>query len=214
MKVEIRSFAWAASAALCWPNRRDAQQKSIRWVMPHSVRTLARMTAVGATDRIVLDTNIVRGLIEGEPECLNVPRLQRLKGAHPVSIADGAFGELFWWFRKAHETRPDLLQKVKPALERLDPLLDREFPITPGGSQRLAMIGLISWPARSRAGDSNLYNAYWRHLKRVKDRHSLTIICTEDMRFIKAVRRLQHEDRFRVMNLAQLYAWLETGTLA
>src|SRR5438128_10374593 len=129
------------------------------------------MTALAATDRIVLDTNIVRGLIEEEPDCLNVSRLLQLKEAHPVSIADGAFGELLGWLRSAE---PDVLKKVKPALERLDPLLDSEFPIVPGGSQRLAMIGLIPWPVRSRADESIVHNSYWRHLKRVKDRHSLT----------------------------------------
>jgi hypothetical protein len=129
------------------------------------------MTAVGATDRIVLDTNIVRGLIEGRPDCLNVPKLLRLRETHSVSIADGAFGELLGWLRSAG---PSLLRKVKPALERLDQVLDREFPIIMGGSQRLAMIGVIPWPVRSRADESIVQNASWRHLKRVKDRHSLT----------------------------------------
>ena len=35
------------------------------------------MTALANTDRIVLDTNIVRGLIEGRPDSLNVPKLLR-----------------------------------------------------------------------------------------------------------------------------------------
>src|ERR1700686_2795499 len=139
-------------------------------VMPRS-GTLPCMTALGATDRIVLDTNIVRGLIEGRPHCLNVPKLQRLKGAHPVSIADGALGELLGWLPTAG---PDLLTKVKPALERLDPVLDPEFPIIMGGSQRLAMIGVIPWPVRSRVDESIVQSASWRHLRRVKDRHSLT----------------------------------------
>ena len=129
------------------------------------------MTVIGATDRIVLDTNVVRGLIEGDPDCLNVPKLLRLKGAHPVSIGDGAFGELLGWLRSA---KPELLKKVKPALDRLDPILDREFPIIVGGSQRWAMIGVIDWPVRSRADESIVQNASWRHLKRVKDRYSLT----------------------------------------
>jgi len=289
------------------------------------------MTALGPTDRIVLDTNIVRGLIEGRPHCLNGPKLLRLKGTHPVSIADGAFGELLAWLRAAD---PAFLRAVKPALARLDPVLDPEFPIIVGGSQRLAMAGVIGWPDMSRADESTVHKAYWRHLKRVKDRHSLTkkqiefrdtegrvvtmtptppdrnleasqgewwsdvielpagqqltsvsekllvkrrrehaarvlgidpmtpgleridlyseyivrrqrdasretftrpkspssndwfdadlllyavlpaIICTEDMRFIRAVRQLGHEDRFRVMNLSGLYDSLEAGALA
>jgi hypothetical protein len=286
------------------------------------------MTALADTDRLVLDTNIVRGLIEGRRDFLNVPKLLRLKGAHPVSIADGAFGELLGWLRTA---KPDVLRRVKPTLERLDPVLDGEFPIIVGGSQRWAMIGVIEWPVRSRADESIVHNASWRHLKSVKDRYSLTkkwiqfrdtrgrvvtltpmppdsnlkgsedewwsdvielpagqeltsateerlvrlrrehvaralgigpltrgldridlhshliarrqreasrktfnrpkepssndwfdadllvyvvlpaVICTEDMRFIRAVRQLPHEDRFRVMNLSDLYRWLETG---
>lgn len=66
------------------------------------------MTALGATDRIVLDTNIVRGLIEGRADCLNVLKLLRLRAAHPVSIADGAFAELLGWLRSAD---PSLLRK-------------------------------------------------------------------------------------------------------
>ena len=129
------------------------------------------MTTLSSTDRIVLDTNIVRGLIAGEPDCLNIPRLLQLKGDHPISIADGAFGELLSWLGRA---APDLLGKVKPAMERLDAPLDREFPIIVGGSQRLAMAGVIPWPVRSRADESLLQNASWRHLRRVKDRYSLT----------------------------------------
>ena len=37
------------------------------------------------------------------------------------------------------------------------------------------------------------------------------IICTSDGRFVRAVRQLRHEDRFRVMTLPMLYEWLETG---
>jgi hypothetical protein len=286
------------------------------------------MTLLRATDRIVLDTNIVRGLIEGRRDCLNVARLLRLKGAHPVSIADGALGELLGWLRTAD---PVLLKNVKPALDRMDTLLDEEFPIIVGGSQRLAMAGVIPWPVRSRKDESLRQKASWRYLKRVKDRHSLTkkqiefrdslgrrvlltptppdanlkeseeewwsnvielpagqeltskveelivrrrrenaarkldidpltrgfegvdlyshfiarrqrdasrkgfnrpkesssndwfdadlllyavlpaIICTEDLRLVRGVRQLQHEDRFRVMSLPQLYEWLEMG---
>src|SRR5207245_4739777 len=102
---------------------------------------------------------------------LHIPKLLQLKGAHPISIADGAFGELLAWLRRAD---PALLSRVKPAMERLDALVDREFPIIVGGSQRLAMAGVIPWPVRSRADESLLQNASWRHLRRVKDWHSLT----------------------------------------
>jgi hypothetical protein len=40
------------------------------------------------------------------------------------------------------------------------------------------------------------------------------IICTDDMRFIRAVKQLRHEDRLRLMNFSQLYDYLGTGTLS
>jgi hypothetical protein len=39
------------------------------------------------------------------------------------------------------------------------------------------------------------------------------IVCTEDLRFIRAVRQLSSEDRLRVMNLSELYGFLESGVL-
>lgn len=294
----------------------------------YSVAGEVTMTALAAEDRIVLDTNIVRGLIESRPGCLHIPKLLKLKGSHPVSIAHGAIGELLWWLRTRDQ---HFLERVKPALQRLDPLLDNEFPIIVGGSERLAMAGLIPWPVRSRADESIVQQTTWRHIRRVRSRHSLTkkritfrdtkgraitmepeppdpklkdsedewwsdvitapaglvitkeverriaeerrnhaarklgispntpgleridlfnefiarhqrrasssnfvppqgarsndwfdadllvyavlpaVICTEDLRFIRSVREVNHEDRIRVMSPSELYDWLESG---
>src|SRR5512133_2909540 len=126
------------------------------------------MTAIGPTDRIVLDTNIVRGLIEARPDCLNVPRLLKRKGTHSVSIAHGAYG--LAWLRTADAA---VLRRVKPALQRLDPVLDPEFPVIVGGSQRLAMAGVIPWPVGTREDESIIARKNWWHLRRVQGRHSL-----------------------------------------
>jgi hypothetical protein len=135
------------------------------------------MLPIDPTDRIVLDTNIIRGLIEGRAGCLNVSRLGASKASHPVSIADGAFGELLSCLQSVPV---DFLKRVKPALERLDPVLDHEFPMVMGGSQRLALAGLMPWPKNERGwppgnrqDEARRCQAFWRLLKRIQGRHSL-----------------------------------------
>jgi hypothetical protein len=57
---------------------------------PHRVTP----TAGHCDDRILLDTVVARKVLHGDIDAIDLGALGRAKGAHPVSLADGAFAEL------------------------------------------------------------------------------------------------------------------------
>lgn len=126
---------------------------------------------IGKAEWIILDTNIVRGLIEGERSAINLEQLAALKRRHPISVADGAIAELVFWWEHAEEA---LLQRVKPALAQLTPILDPGWPIASGGKELLCFAGIIPYPDdKNRRDESELSKAVWRHVSGVESRQDL-----------------------------------------
>jgi hypothetical protein len=139
---------------------RAVRRPGMEWVArftPH------RVLREGRADRIVLDTSVVRHIVQGgaAKNVLDVVELARVKGAHPISIADAAWAEIVnallrpdggisftVWGRKAAE---------------IDAVLDPDLPIVPSGSEMVALSGLSSPHGFDRAALAAWFQAVWRH---------------------------------------------------
>lgn len=137
-----------------WPN--------LEWVnsfAPHKV-----LRPQPPVDRILLDAVVVRKVIHGDQDALDVASLISVKGNHPVSIADGAMAEISLALLRG-SVRPE---EWSARIGQLDGLLDPEFPIAPGGNDLAAF-----WGARPMVGHDideirTYYQASWRHVRGIK----------------------------------------------
>jgi len=127
---------------------------------------------IGAAEWIILDTSIVRGLIEGELGSINVEELQDLRGQHRIALADAAPAEIVYWLERA----PDkTIRKVRPALKRLDQILDPEFPIAPSPQDIGAFAGLVPYRNETNPRELSLFaNALWKNLKTIRWRKQVS----------------------------------------
>jgi hypothetical protein len=62
------------------------------WVNSYALHRVR--PAASHSERILLDTSVVRKIVHGDADALDVGALLALKDNHPVSIADGALAEL------------------------------------------------------------------------------------------------------------------------
>lgn len=90
---------------------------------------------------IVLDTDVVRHTVQGRLDVgIDLGRLQRARGNHPVSLSEVACVELMDDLIKGNVTF-DAWQRTVPAL---DAVLDADIPVVPNGRGLGAMLGLVS----------------------------------------------------------------------
>src|SRR5437879_349218 len=109
---------------------------------------------------IIFDTSVVRGIVAGEPEAIDLASLAAVRDKHPIALGDGAPAETFDWL--IHRAPEEMFARVAPALDELNPLLDPEFPIAPGGGVLSAFAGLASFPEGSNRRDlSREAKAIW-----------------------------------------------------
>lgn len=142
--------------------------KSIPWVSsftPHRVRQRKNNAP-----RILLDTSVVRKYIHQDPDALDIDALDKARGQHPVSVADGALSEL---------AAALLRGSVKPSdwgarVGRLNALLDAEFPVAPGGRELAALWGGHRRASGDRERASAFSQASWSYLCEVKRPADLT----------------------------------------
>jgi len=123
---------------------------------PHRVRP-----SVTLRERILLDTVVARKILHGDPDAIDVDAFARLRDAHPVSLADGAFAELT---RQVVEGRVPL-QDLRRRVDRLDAILDRDLPVAPGGVELATLAGLRSLPGVDLDEMRAYYRETWRYLR-------------------------------------------------
>lgn len=141
---------------------RRNRRPQLRWITsftPHRLKPEATNL-----ERILLDSSVVRGVVHDDPQALDLSELARLKGAHPISVADGALAEL------AAALLRDSIPWAKWAKQigDFDAVLDPEFPVAPGGRELAAF-----WGAQPPTG-MNLdevrayYRAAWAYLRNAR----------------------------------------------
>ncbi len=121
-------------------------------------------------ERILLDTVVVRGIVHGDKGALDLTRLIQIKGKHPISIADGAFGELSLQLLRGSINPKEWSARI---LE-VDSVLDPAFPVAPGGYE---LAGLWSSPTKLGLDIEEIiayYRAAWAYLKEVKSAKDLS----------------------------------------
>jgi hypothetical protein len=123
---------------------------------PHRVR---RSAMIG--DRILLDTVVARKVLQGDADAIDLEAVARLKGAHPISLADGAFAELSRQVVEARLPLRDLARRV----DRLDAILDADLPVAPGGVELAALAGLRPLPGIDLDEMRVYYRETWRYLR-------------------------------------------------
>jgi hypothetical protein len=135
---------------------------TLDWVdsfAPHRVLRLTRRS-----ERILLDTSVVRKVIHGDGDALDPAVLAAAKGDHAVSIADGTFVELAAALLRGSVTPEKWVKRIA----MFDDLLDPDFPVVPGGKKLAAF-----WGGHPPAGlDLNearaYYRAVWAYLRNAK----------------------------------------------
>lgn len=126
---------------------------------PHRV-----LATASSSERILLDTSVVRKVVHRDADALDIEKLRALKGQHAVSIADGALAELADQLIRGSISPEDWTMGI----EELDTILDPDFPVAPGGKELAAM-----WGARPPVGLDlgevrAYYRAAWRYLRLAK----------------------------------------------
>lgn len=142
------------------PSQRRNPRDDVDWVTsftPHRVAPEARLCA----DRILLDTCVARKVLHGDADAIDLDALGRAKGAHPISLADGAFAELT---RQIVERRLPLRDVVRRA-EHLDALLDPQMPVAPGGIELAVLAGLRPLAGLDLDEMRGYYRETWRYLR-------------------------------------------------
>lgn len=131
----------------------------VRNYAPHRI-----LPARSLVERIFLDTSVVRQIIHGDRDALDLDALKASKGDHPVSIADGALAELASQLLRGSVDPGEWAVRISA----LDAVLDSDFPVAPGGKELAAL-----WGAHSRIGFDvgearAYYRAAWAYLRGVR----------------------------------------------
>lgn len=132
---------------------------------PHRV-----LPAASRSERILLDTSVVRKIVHGDVDALDVGMLLALKGDHLISIADGALAELADQLLRGSISPGEWAKGIAA----IDAVLDPDFPLAPGGKELAAMWGAHP-PVGLDLGEARAYyRAAWRYLRSVKQPADLT----------------------------------------
>jgi len=157
---------------LPWVNRFTPHQ-----VLPVSSRPVPR---------IVLDSVVVRKIVLGDPAALSIDALERLRGEHPVSLADSALAELGHRLIKRQIPARTWIRRV----DRLDRILDPSLPIVPGGWELAAFCALRPIVGFDEPTMRRSYRAAWEHLKGASNAADLERPCVFEL---ADGRRLRYE---------------------
>ncbi len=112
-------------------------------------------------ERVVLDAVTVRKIVLAEDEALDLAALDRLRGAHPISLAASALAEL--GFPLAESRVPP--RSWARRLDRLDRVVDPDLPVVPGGWELAALCGVRPMVGFDEPAMRRCYRAAWEHLK-------------------------------------------------
>jgi hypothetical protein len=142
---------------------RAARRPDLAWVTRY---TPHRVTSPTASMRIVLDTVTVRKFVHADADALDVQQLLRIRGEHPISIADPAWAELVDAL-----LRPNGGMKVEDWAMKvgdLTRLLDPDMPIVPSGREAGVMAGVIEMRGFNLGESQAFYKAVWRIIAEAK----------------------------------------------
>ena len=134
---------------------RTARRADAPWINRYTPHRLLR---TGTSDRIVLDTNVVRSVIYGDDCALDLDNLARCKGEHPVSVADPAWAELVCALVEGR--MPFDLWSTRVRL--FDAVLDPHFPVFPSGMEGAMLAGIGANRGFNRAQAQAYYGAVWQ----------------------------------------------------
>jgi hypothetical protein len=123
---------------------------------PHRVQ---RTRSLGG-DRILLDTIVVNNILCEHPSALDVQALKEGVGAHPISLADGAFAEI----ARGLATRKIPVERWARRIAVINDILDPELPVAPGGTELAAFIGLRPMCGIDFEGMRAYYRGVWAYL--------------------------------------------------
>ncbi|WNG56537.1 hypothetical protein F0U59_18575 [Archangium gephyra] len=149
------------------PSTRDAKRAGLDWVARYTPHRVLPLTS---EDRIVLDTNTVRYILQGSKDLadvLDLQQLARLKGHRKVSLADPAWAELVKALAK-----PDgglTFEEWSGRVDALNAVLDPELPIVPSGRESTHMAGIEAMPGFDIGRMSAYYRALWHYTSSTKD---------------------------------------------
>lgn len=142
--------------------------RGLDWVNSFAPHRLVKPS--GRLERILLDTSVVRKVIHADADALDPGALTRMKGDHPVSIADGALAELAAALVRGSVDPASWAERIAA----FDDLLDPDFPVAPGGKELAAF-----WGGHSPAGldldeARAYYRAAWSYLRNTKTADDLS----------------------------------------
>ncbi len=147
--------------------RRNTRE-GVDWVSRYTPHRVLPMRP--KADRILLDTDVVRKVIFGDPDALDLDALAEVRGDRLVSIADGALAELAAALLK--DRIP--FSKWVTQVTRFDVVLDPAAPIFPGGFELATLAGLRPAPPTfDPASALAYYRASWQMLRRARTKEDL-----------------------------------------
>jgi hypothetical protein len=117
------------------------------------------MQLKGKSVRVLLDTNVVRKHIYGDPDKLNLGLVKSRLAVLKISLADAAMVELA---ADLLVDRTVSFDEWRNAVDAFDQIIDQELPIFPGGCELADLANLRVGP-RAFTEDSRLYyQCSWR----------------------------------------------------
>jgi hypothetical protein len=134
----------------------------LEWVNSYAPHRILPTTSL--VERIFLDNSVIRGVIHGDADALDVTRLKSCKAEHPVSIADGALAELAIQLIRGSVAPDDWAARIVA----LDAVLDPDFPVAPGGRELATLWGAHSLIGFDAGEARAFYRAAWRYLRDVR----------------------------------------------
>ncbi|CAM4282253.1 hypothetical protein [Corallococcus exiguus] len=141
---------------------RDASRAGLDWVSRYTPHQVLPTDSAG---RIVLDTNIVRYIIQGStnPETiLDLVELARIRGNYKVSIADAAWAELLEAL--VRPTGGMTFAEWARNVGQFDAVLDPELPVLPGGRELAMLSGLVASSEFNFSEMASFYRAVWSYI--------------------------------------------------
>ena len=112
--------------------------------------------------RILLDTNVLGNHIDGTPPLIDLPVVRQRLWKYRISLADST-AEFVEGLVQA-----DLLSRWHLHVSEIDAILDRRWPILPGGKELAALSGLQTDLTIDVANSQHYYQAVWRLLRDAK----------------------------------------------
>ncbi|MBK7978307.1 MAG: hypothetical protein IPK07_35355 [Deltaproteobacteria bacterium] len=158
------------------PSTRRNTWTDLPWVnrfTPHRVTP----TPDPPVERVVLDAVTIRKIVLAEDDALDLIALDRVRGAHPISLAASALAELGF---------PLAERRVSPRswarrLDRLDRVVDPDLPVVPGGWELAALCGVRPMVGFDEPTMRRCYRAAWEHLKAASSPADLERPCVYEL---------------------------------